>query len=288
MRARESHGRRNAPRPFAVILGTNEIASAIGVRLVRSDFLTVLSHDPDPPVLQRRMSFHDALFDETVSLAGVTARRVESGLRLLTEAERPDTVLITRLGLLDLIVLRKIDVLVDARMQKYQATPDLRGLAGITIGVGPGFCAGRTCGVAVETWPERVGQIVAEGCTLPPDGVPRLLHGKGPQRFVSAPVAGLWHTAVEIGMRVYKDLLLGTLGGIGLHAPFDGTLRGLVRDGTEVPPGAKLCEIDPRARGALWRGIEDRAGAIADGAMRALKMQMETPSSAPNKLYVVK
>jgi hypothetical protein len=160
------------PPPFAVILGTNEIASATAVFLLRQGYVVVLSNDPSCPVLRRKMAFHDALYDDEVDVSGVRA---------------------------------------------------LRSLAALTIGVGPGFTAGATCHFAIETLPERAGEIVAEGATCPPDGIPRPLGDCGAERFVAAPVASTWHTALEIGTRVYESLVLGVVDEISLTAPLDGT-----------------------------------------------------------------
>ena len=102
---------------FAVILGTNEIASAVAVRLHRAGFRVVLSYDPLPPVIRRKMAFHDALFDDAVAVEGIAARRADTGLEIRTSLAQTSGVTITELGLLDLIVIRGIDVLVDARMQ---------------------------------------------------------------------------------------------------------------------------------------------------------------------------
>ena len=120
----------NRPFSFAVILGTNEIASAVAVRLHRDGFRVALSHDALPPVIRRKMAFHDALYDEAVSVDGITATRAGSGLEVRSALREAPGVVITELGLLDLIVMQKIDVLVDSRMQKYLPTPDLRRLAG--------------------------------------------------------------------------------------------------------------------------------------------------------------
>ena len=113
---------RSGPRfPIAVILGTNEIASAIAVSLHRGGFGVVLSHDPLPPVIRRKMAFHDALFDDAVNLAGIAAQRADSGVDIRAGLKQGvPVVFITELGLLDLIVIQTLDVLVDARMQKHR------------------------------------------------------------------------------------------------------------------------------------------------------------------------
>src|SRR3974390_2619308 len=187
------------PDRFAVILGTNEIASAVAVQLHRNGYGVVLSHDPLPPVIRRKMAFHDALFDDAVSIAGITAERAATGLDIRAKLARTGGVVITELGLLDLIVIQTIDILVDARMQKYQVTPDLRRLARLTIGLGPGFSGGPNCDVAIETRPGKAGRIVQQGSTDAPDGMPRRLGRHAGERFVQAEFSGRWHTAIEIG-----------------------------------------------------------------------------------------
>ncbi len=282
-------GRQNTPVLFAVILGTNEIASAIAVNLYRNGYSVVLSHDPLPPVIRRKMAFHDVLFDDPITIASVTAERMDTGLAILSGLSRSRGVIITELGLLDLIVLRRLDVLIDARMQKYQVTPDLRRLARFTVGVGPGFCAGTNCDAAIETRPSKVGRILQQGSTDAADGLARQLGNKGAERFVYAAFPGRWHTAIEIGTRIFKDFIIGHLGGTAIRAPFDGVLRGVVRDGTEVPAAVKLLEVDPRGRKACWTGIDGRAKTIAHAVTKAVSIHAATaPAELRRTLSVVK
>jgi xanthine dehydrogenase accessory factor len=257
-------------RGFAVILGTNEIASAIAVQLHQQGYFTVLSHDPYPPVIRRRMAFHDALFDEAIMLDNVSAQRADGLRDLLLLRQQAQQVAITEMGLTDLLVLQTPDLLIDARMQKYHITPDLRHLARLTIGLGPSFIAGQNCDLAIETRPDKRGRIVPHGATERPDGTPRSLGGRGEERFVRAGFAGRWHTPLEIGTRIFKDFSIGFLDNIPVQAPFDGVLRGVVRDGQEVQPGVKLLEIDPRGRNAVWWGVEEHALNIAHAVLKIL------------------
>jgi hypothetical protein len=249
----------------------------------------VLSHDPLPPVIRRKMAFHDALFDDAVSVEGIAARRADSGLEIRTSLAQTSGVTITELGLLDLIVIRGIDVLVDARMQKYLATPDLRRLGRLAIGLGPGFACGVNCDLAIETRPGKAGQIIREGCADQPDGISRRLGGHAGERFVRAEFSGRWNTAIEIGTRVFKDFVVGHLGNAAVRAPFDGILRGIVRDGTEVPAGAKLLEIDSRGRRAKWNGTDDRGRLIASAVAEAIaRHRPGVADKAAHSLHLVK
>lgn len=252
------------------MLGVNEIASAIAVHLYKSNWSTLLSHDPDPPVIRRRMSFHDALFDDAAEVEGVHGVYAERSLDIGPLLAAGDCVAVTRLGLLDLIPLGAIHLLIDARMQKYSVTPDLRHLAYLTVGVGPEFAPGGNCDIAIETHPSKNGLILASGQTDAADGIPRVLGGVGGERFVYSKIPGRWHCAVDIGTRVFRNFAVGKLNGEVIRAPFDGIVRGIVRDSTEVPAGVKLLEIDPRGRKARWTGIDERGRKIAMATMKAI------------------
>jgi hypothetical protein len=223
----------------------------------------------DPP----EEGFYDALFDDAVLVNGVAALRADTGSEIRSALGRGDAVVITELGLLDLIVVRPLELLIDARMQKHDLTPDLRPLARLTVGVGPGFGGGANCHAAIETRPGKVGRVLEAGSTDAGDGVPRRLGGRGEERFIRAENAGRWHTAIEIGTRVFKDFVIGHLGHAPVRAPFDGFLRGVVRDGVEVPAGVKLFEIDPRGRRATWSGIDPRSGLIATAVIKAIALR---------------
>jgi hypothetical protein len=235
------------------------------------------------------MAFHDALFDDAVAVDGVAARRADTGIEIRSLLRTDDAVIITELGLLDLIVVRTLDLLIDARMQKYHTIPDLRPLARFTIGVGPGFSAGVNCHAAIETRPGKAGRVLRRGSTDPGDGVPRRLGGCYEERFVRADNAGRWHTAIEIGTRVFKDFVIGHLGHAPVRAPFDGVLRGVVRDGTEAPAGVKLLEIDPRGRRATWSGVDPRSQLIAKAVTRAIMLrETAVPKRTAPVLQLVK
>ncbi|MCI4678632.1 xanthine dehydrogenase [Rhodoblastus acidophilus] len=260
-------------RRLAVVMGTNEIASAIAVALNRAGYPTVLSHDSYPPVIRRGMAFHDALYDDFVELGGVVGRRAESLLEIASVTARRKSVAVTPLSLTDLLALRRTDVLVDARMQKSRITPDFRGLARVTVGLGPKFVVGENCDIAVETRPDRVGGLIRKGATEEADGVSRLLGGVGRERFVYSGRSGVWRTPVDIGMWVPKGFLIGRHEDVAVFAPMDGFLRGVARDSTFAPEGVKLVEIDPRTRAEGFKDADERCRVIASATMKAVKIE---------------
>jgi hypothetical protein len=263
---------------IALIMGTSEIASAVAVSLTRLGYAVILSHDPFPPVMRRAMAFHDALFDDRAVVEGIEGTRAETPSEIAVALSRPKQVAVTSLHLTDLIALYPIKILVDARMQKHRVTPDFRGLAEITIGLGPKFFVGTNCDIAVETRPAKNGTVVRAGQTDEPDGIARPLGGGGAERFVYSDRAGRWHTALEIGARVFKDFVIGHLDGRPVRATIDGVLRGLVRDSTQVPERVKLLEIDPRGNEACWTGTDERGRGIAGATVAAIRLHALRPA----------
>ncbi len=258
-----------SPKPFAVILGVNEIASAIAVFLSRNGWGVALSHDPSPPVFKRGMSFHDALFGDHAAIDGVSGERAETGLEVLSILARVNAVAVTPLGLLDLLVLRSLDLIVDARLQEPTHRPHLKNLAGLTIGLGPGFAAGVDCDVALPVQSGRRALTIAGNVEGPKTA---------PERLIYADRRGLWQTAVDLGLRAFRRLVVGHVSGAPVAASIDGILVGVVRDGTEVVEGDILAELEPRIRQATWTGM-DRAGrATARAVMRAINAAENAPS----------
>jgi hypothetical protein len=257
---------------LAVVMGTNEIASAAAVALTGAGYGVTMTHDPFPPVIRRGMAFHDALYDDPVEVGGVTGARADGLLEIADALSHRARVAVTPLSLMDVLAYRTADVLVDARMQKGLVTPDFRGLARLTLGMGPKFAVGVNCDLAIETRPIRAGVVLAAGETEDPDGVARQLGGIGRERFVYSDRAGLWRTPVDIGMWVPRGFVIGRHDGMPVAAPLDGFIRGVARDGVFAPPGVKMIEIDPRGRDACWTGMDERGLKLAQACLKAIRL----------------
>lgn len=257
--------RRTQPR--AVVLGTNEIASAVAVHLWGEGFAVVLSHDPDRPVIRRAMAYHDVLFGEEIVLDGVPGFALERALDLVGPGAAERGIAVTALGLVDLLPMGPFAVLVDARMNEAVAVPDLRHLAYRTIGLGPGFAVGRDCDAAIDT--ARRPALDPLRIVVPRGGEPAE-EARAVARILTAPQPGRWRTSLAIGTRVFKGMIVGHLDRLPVSVPIDGVLAGLARDGAEIPAGAEIVEIDGRGRWrARWSGIDVGARSIALATTRA-------------------
>lgn len=264
----------NSLRSSLLILvrGANDIGSAVAHRLFTSGYAVVLHEISQPATARRRMSFTDAVFDEHARLDGVEAR-------LITEIDLMHKLLSTRMlipvvtqNLQECLINLHPDVLVDARMRKHSEPEVQRGLAKLTIGLGPNFKAGETTDLAIETsWGENLGQIVEQGETSPLQGEPREIEGHARDRYVYAPVAGIFHTQLEIGDTVKAGQTVAFIGSQSLLAPIAGALRGLTRNGIPVDPNTKVIEVDPRTQSPQVSGIGERPARIADAVLTAIQ-----------------
>lgn len=224
---------------------------------------------------RRGMAFTDALFDGQAELEGVTARYLTAVAQIEECWRAGDCIpLVTQPENL-LAAAIPFDVIVEATMRREGLRADLRAIAPLVIGLGPGYTPGANCHVAIETqWGEAMGEVLHDRPAATRSGGPRALDGVTRERFVPAPSAGTWHTTARLGQRVQAGDVVGQLGSRDMVAPIGGHLRGLTRDGVEVAAGARLVEVDPRETPQL-AGLGERPMAIARGVLRAMHARLQ-------------
>ncbi|CAG0987301.1 hypothetical protein ANAEL_02093 [Anaerolineales bacterium] len=254
-----------------LVRGANDVGSAVAHRLFNKGYSVVIHEIPQPTTARRRMSFTDAVFDGSAMLDGFEAQLLQR-LYLLRGILASHAVI--PVWIKDFYELKDTlhpQILVDARMRKHAQPEVQRSLAPLTIGLGPNFIAGETVHLAIETGWNSLGKIVAHGETKPLEGEPREIEGHARDRYVYAPRAGNFHTALQIGDIVQKDEEVARIDSTPLHAPITGTLRGLTRDNIFVPQKTKVIEVDPRSEGAQISGIGERPAKIAEGVLTAIQ-----------------
>src|ERR1700720_2912121 len=131
-------------RTSVLVRGIGDVGSAIAVVLFRAGYAVALHDEPTPAAPRRGMAFADAVFDGAVILDGLTALRVDSSAELRDALAAREVVPVTVVPFSQTLDAADWSVLVDARMRK-RAVPELqRGLAPLTIGLGPNLVAGGT------------------------------------------------------------------------------------------------------------------------------------------------
>lgn len=251
-----------------LVRGIGDVGSAVAHALFGAGYAVVIHDSPAPTAHRRHMAFIDAVFDGTASLEGVTATRVDDPGEALRQAEQRHAIVAHVGPFAGLAAVAPWDVLVDARMRKRETPDDLRALAALSIGLGPGFVAGSHCHAAVETSWDELGRVVRTGATAPLHGEPRDILGHARDRLVYAPAAGVFVVRRDIGDLVAAGEILAMLGDQPLVAPLAGAIRGMTRSGITVPKGTKLIEIDPRGRDAVTSGLGERPLRIAESVIQ--------------------
>jgi xanthine dehydrogenase accessory factor len=250
-----------------LILGIGDIGSAVAHRLFRAGVLAVIQDDPRPATSRRRMAFADAMFDGETQLTGVIARLV-SPARLSPSTWSVRFIPVTATPPRGAIEKLAPDVIVDARMKKRGRPERLKRLAHLTIGLGPGFVAGETVDVAVETDGGNPGRILRAGAA---PATPREANGHGRERTLYAPRPGMFTSHCDIGDTVRRGDAIAKIGRRSITAPVSGRLRGLARSGLPVAAGAEIAEIMPAGRDEKIVGIGDRPRRIADSVLTLVR-----------------
>jgi len=254
-----------------LVRGTGDIGSAVAHALRIAGHAVVLHDAPRPAHARRGMAFTDALFEGSATLEALLAKRTAS------PADLPPMISCGRaIPVADLPIARTLrvvepDILVDARVRKHEAVESIRGLAPLSIGLGPGFVAGANADLVIETvWGEGLGRPIRSGPARAYAGEPRELGGHGRERFVYAPARGALRTTLAIGAAVREGQVVARIGTLAILAPLAGVLRGLTHDGATVEVGTKIVEVDARADPSAAFGIGERPRRIAQGVLEAV------------------
>jgi xanthine dehydrogenase accessory factor len=264
---------------YILIRGANDVGSAVAHVLFTAGYSVILHETSQPVTARRKMSFTDAVFDGCAELENVTAELVDDDSRLLQVLADHQVIPFSTKDISTLIETLHPHILIDARMRKHTQPESQRGLAALTIGLGPNFSAGETVDAAIETaWGESMGRVVWRGTTNPMSGEPREIGGHARDRYVYAPGAGIFHTIYQVGDKVKSGDVLAFIDSTPLPAPITGVLRGITRDGVTVSQKAKVIEVDPRETGAQVSGIGERPARIARGVLQAVQVWMEEHS----------
>jgi xanthine dehydrogenase accessory factor len=256
---------------LVLVRGIGDIGSAVAVVLFRAGYPIALHDEPTTATPRRGMAFADAIFDGWATLDGLTAIRVQTPAELRHALNAADAVPVSVQPFAQIAEACRWSALIDARMRKRAVPECQRGIAPLTVGLGPNFVAGENVDLAIETMRgDRLGEIIEGGSTAAQAGEPRPIGGAARERFVYAPDAGRFITSAHIGDRVEAGEVVAKIGEIALRAPIGGVLRGLTRSGVNVSAGTKVIEVDPRGDPAGVFGLGERPRRIAVGVLRAL------------------
>ncbi|MFZ5966944.1 MAG: selenium-dependent molybdenum cofactor biosynthesis protein YqeB [Bacillota bacterium] len=254
---------------IVVIRGGGDLATGIGQRLHNSGFRILVLEIETPQVIRRTVAFAQAVFDGSTVVEGIKAVKV-TGVEQIKRAWDDGVVPVMIDKSCSILNQMSPDVVVDAILAKKNLGTH-RGMAPITIGVGPGFEAGVDVDIVVET--ERghdLGRLVYRGYAAKDSGIPGEIMGYGKERVIKSPCDGKIRHLCRIGDSVVKGQAIVMVGHTEVKASIDGVLRGLIMEGLEVQEGLKIADIDPRNIEEHCYTISDKARAIGGGVLEAI------------------
>lgn len=259
--------------PLILIRGGGDLASGIALRLRRVGFQVAILELSQPLAVRRTVCFSEAVYEETQTIEGATARLVSADqFQVALEAGEIPVLVDPGANILNnqFLTSPNSTFVIDARLLK--AEPEaLPGRVALHVGLGPGFTAGVNCHAVIETRRgHTLGRVYWEGQTAPdsrqPDGDPR--------RVLRAPANGNVQAIKSIGAFCKEGEPVATVGGREIVSPFDGMLRGLIHPRVEAAEGMKIGDIDARNDPDTIRLVSDKALAVAGGVLEAVYVKL--------------
>lgn len=254
---------------IVVIRGGGDIATGIAHRLFRCGFKILILEVDNPTMVRRTVSFGSAIFDGQAIVEGVKSIKVYNAeeIKAIWSNGHIPIIIDDKCTILNVI---KADVLVDATLAKRNLGTH-REMSPITIGVGPGFNAGRDVDIVIETIRGHdLGRLIFKGYAKPNTGIPGKIMGFGEERVLRAPCEGVIKNLLEIGEVVKRDQIIAHVNDKPVKATIDGVLRGLIHNGLKVKEGLKIGDIDPRIEVGYCFTISDKARAIGGSVLEAI------------------
>ena len=256
--------------PFSqkiVIRGGGDLATGVVQKFFRAGFRVVILETSAPTAISRSVALCEAVYDGFAEVEDIKCRKI-SGTEELESCWQTGNIplLIDPAG--DTIGAIRPAAVIDAILAKRNLGTN-RGMADITIGLGPGFYAGEDVDIVIETMRgHELGRLIFQGNAKPNTGTPGDINGKSMQRVIHSPISGTVKFIKQIGDIVEQDETLFTVGEILVRAPFTGLLRGLIREGTNAQKGMKIADIDPRTD-INCNSISDKARCLGGAALEA-------------------
>lgn len=257
---------------LVLIRGGGDLATGVAYRLHKAGFPLIVLELERPTVIRRRVALATAVYEGGVHIEDLTGQLVHSPAEALALAPtKTIPVLVApQLQSSQFTIHNSQLIIIDARLAKRNIDTHINQ-APLVIALGPGFTAGVDCHAVIETMRgHTLGRVLWQGSALPNTGTPGIVAGKGAERVLRAPAAGVVSWRAEIGDSVKEGDLLGDVSGVPVMAPFAGVLRGLIMPGLPVTPGLKIGDVDARAARENCFTISDKALAMGGAALEAI------------------
>jgi xanthine dehydrogenase accessory factor len=255
---------------IVVVRGGGDIATGTICRLHHCGFKLLILEISHPTAIRRTVALSEAVYEGQQRVQEVTAERIATVEECTTCWSRNRVPLLVDPTAACLSKLQPI-ALIDAILAKKNCGT-AKNMAPITIGLGPGFYAGRDVHAVIETARgHQLGRIIYTGSPQANSGIPGMIGGYAKDRVIYAPHSGIIEGVADIGSQVTKGETIARINSLELIAPISGLVRGMIRNLTEVTQGLKIGDIDPRIDEVNnCYTISDKARCISGGVLEAL------------------
>lgn len=257
---------------ICLVRGAGDIATGTIQKLVRAGFKCVVTEVSNPSSIRRKVSLSEAIYEKKTVVEDIEAVLCENLDEIGQYLGRYNPVIIVD-PKLTILNRKKFDVVVDAILAKKN-TGLKKGMADITIGLGPGFEAGVDCDIVIETMRGHdLARIIEQGFAKKNTKVPGIINGYSNERVIYSDCNGQFTRIKNISDIVKKGEIIAKVGNNSIRATLDGVIRGMIRDDFEVTKGLKIIDIDPRYEEVKnCFTISDKARAIGGAVLEAIMM----------------
>ncbi len=252
-----------------VVRGAGDIATGIAHKLYKCGFRLLLTEIGKPLVVRRSASFANAILIGEAEIEGVRAIKALSSESITGIWDNNS---IPVLCDNECRILEKVKPLavVDAIMAKKNLGTN-KGMAPITVGIGPGFEAGVDVDAVVETKRGHdLGRVIYKGSAEADTGIPGNIMGYSQERLLRAPKSGISRNNLEIGDMVKAGDVVAFIDNEPVKTSIAGVIRGLIADNIQVKEGMKIGDVDPRGIREYCYTISDKSRSVAGGVLEAI------------------
>ncbi|EGO8663950.1 molybdenum hydroxylase [Enterococcus faecalis] len=255
-----------------IVRGGGDLATGVIQKLWHVGFKILVLETECPLAIRRTVSVCDAIFQKEQRVEDLVAVRITS-LKDCTKCWQQNKLPVFVDQTASAIQQLKPLIVIDAILAKKNLGTH-RGMAPITIALGPGFSAPQDVDVVIETMRgHRLGRLYFEGTALPNTGIPGEIGGKSAERVVHAPASGQVIHLKNIGDLVLKGEALFLIDQVPVYSPLTGTLRGLISEKVTCYQGLKCADVDPRPVEKVdCLTISDKARALGGAVLEAIFM----------------
>lgn len=237
---------------LVIVRGAGDLATGVVYSLYKAHFKVIILETQHPSAIRRKVALSEAVYDgktKVEDIEAVLVKNYEEALNIIANKDYKEIPILIDPNC-EILNHIKPTFLIDAIIAKKNIGTN-KSMAKYTIALGPGFTAGKDCDIVIETMRgHNLGRIYLEGEAIPNTGIPGNIGGKEAERVIHASSDGIIENIKKIGDFVREKEVIAYINNdnkkIEVIAPFEGLLRGIIRDGFKVRNGLKIADIDPR------------------------------------------